>query len=143
MIQQVSVFLENKAGHVERVSQVLRRERINVRSITLTHTAGGWGILNLLVDQPEEAARFLSEAGLSATLRRVFVFGMEDQPGGLDEVLHKVARAGVNIINAYGRVIRRGELALLVIDVDDYDTALPLLLKAGLQPLDDETAYDR
>lgn len=142
MVQQVSIFLENKAGHFERVTHVLRSNGINIRSITLTHTASGWGILNLLVDQPEKACDVLSDAGLSATLRKVFVFSMEDQPGGLDDILVKVARAGVNLINAYGRVIRRNELALLVIDVEDYDAALPLLEAVGLQPLNDDVVYE-
>lgn len=141
MAQQVSIFLENKTGHFERVTNVLRANGINIRSMTLTHTVSGWGILNLLVDKPEKACDALTNAGLSAALRKVLAFGMEDHPGGLDEILMKVAHAGVNILNAYGRVISKNEQALLIIDVDDYDLALSMLDTEGLQPLADELVY--
>ncbi|WP_423128829.1 ACT domain-containing protein [Gaoshiqia sp. Z1-71] len=141
MAYHVSIFLENKTGHFERVTRVLRDNGINIRSMTLTHTVSGWGILNLLVNKPEKACEALNDAGLSAALRKVLAFGMEDHPGGLDEILMKVASAGINILNAYGRVIRQNEQALLFIDVDDYDQALATLAAEGLYPLADKLVY--
>ena len=49
MTYQVSIFLENKLGRLEKVTSVLRDTQINIRSIHLNHTASGWGILNLVV----------------------------------------------------------------------------------------------
>lgn len=141
MAYQVSIFLENKPGHFERVTKVLKDKAINIRSMTLTHTVSGWGILNLLVDQPEIAVEALQESGLSAALRKVLAFGMEDHPGGLDEILLKLAQAGVNFLNAYGRVLEKSEKALLIVDVDDYETALEQATAVDLYPLDDNQIY--
>ena len=52
MSYQVSVFLENKLGHLEKVTGILRETAINIRSIHLNHTAHGWGILNLVDSSP-------------------------------------------------------------------------------------------
>lgn len=141
MVYQVSIFLENKTGHFERVTKILKECNINIRSMTLTHTVSGWGILNLLVDKPEKAADALQDAGLSAALRPVLAFGMEDHPGGLDDILVKVAHAGVNFQNAYGRVLEGGNSALLLIDVEDYHTAIDKLKEEGLVPLGKEVVY--
>ncbi len=141
MAYQVSIFLENKTGHFERVTRVIRENHINVRSMTLTHTVSGWGILNLLVNKPQEACKALQDNGFSATLRRVLAFGMDDHPGGLNDILLQLAKAGVNFLNAYGRVLEDNKKAILIIDVEDYDAALEQVTTADLNPLNDELVY--
>ncbi|TKG88493.1 amino acid-binding protein [Puteibacter caeruleilacunae] len=141
MAYQVSVFLENKIGHLERVTAVLKEHQINIRTMNLTHTANGWGILNLVVSDPEKAVGKLGEKGLSAALREIVVMKMSDQPGGLDQLLQQVASANVNFTNAYGRVEQEGELAFFVIDTDDVDNAKEKLTACGISILNDSDIY--
>jgi hypothetical protein len=140
MAYQVSIFLENKPGHFERATSILRENNINIRSMTLTHTVSGWGILNLLVDQPEKACGALTAKGISAALRQILAFEMEDHPGGLDDILVKLAHTGVNFLNAYGRTSEDSH-ALLIIDVENIDETLEKLAGTGLSPLSDEQVY--
>ena len=100
MAYQVSIFLENKIGHLERVTAVLKAAKINIRTMNLNHTASGWGILNLVVSDPEMAHQLLIDNGLSAALREIVVIEMIDQPGGLDDLLKGIVKAGVNFTNA-------------------------------------------
>ena len=51
MAFEVSVFLENKITHFERITNLLKKKEINIRTLTLNSMAHGWGVLNLLVDQ--------------------------------------------------------------------------------------------
>ena len=141
MSYQVSVFLENKLGHLEKVTGILRETAINIRSIHLNHTAHGWGILNLLVSSPELAVRVLNERGMSAALREIAVVEMPDNPGGLDELLKEVVRAGVNFTNAYGRVLNDGSSALFMIDIQDVPDARQKLAEVGLNIISDERVY--
>src|SRR5665648_57099 len=119
MTYQVSIFLENKLGHLERVTAVLKEAEINIRSLHLNHTANGWGILNLVVSNPELAYQLLNENGMSAALREIVVVKMTDKPGGLDGLLKDIVKAEVNFTNAYGRVVNDGDSAFFVIDVQD------------------------
>ena len=130
MSYQVSIFLENKLGHLERVTAVLSAAQINIRSIHINHTANGWGILNLVVSDPERAQKLLDAAGQ-----------MVDRPGGLDELLKDVVRAGVNFANAYGRTASDGNSAFFVIDIQDIPGARQKLADVGLQILADEAVY--
>ena len=141
MTYQVSIFLENKLGHLERVTAVLREAEINIRSIHLNHTANGWGILNVVVSKPELACQRLNESGMSAALREIVVLKMADKPGGLDELLKALVEAGVNFTNAYGRVVNEGGSAFFMIDVQDIPDARAKIVKVGLEIIADESVY--
>lgn len=141
MAYQVSIFLENKIGHLERVTAVLKAARINIRTMNLNHTASGWGILNLVVSNPMLAHHLLNENGLSSALREIVAIEMMDHPGGLDDLLQEIVKAGVNFTNAYGRSAYASGNAYFVIDTEDVHDARQKLLQAGLKILSDETIY--
>jgi hypothetical protein len=139
---QISVFLENKIGHLQRITSVLREANVNIRAMTLSHSSQGWGILNLIVSNPELAYNTLISNKLSASKREIAVIEMEDHPGGLDNLLQAIATAGINFTNAYGRIIEPGKNAYLVIDVeDDISNSIEKLTKAGLHIIPDEDVY--
>ena len=139
MAYHISVFLENKIGHLERVTSVLKNGGINILTMNLNHMPGGWGIVNLLVNQPELAFQMLTEAGISTALRRILVLPMEDIPGSLDGLLRKIAVAGINFTTAYGRSGK--EKAYFVIDTEDFPDAGKILSASGLEILSDELVY--
>jgi len=141
MAYQVSIFLENKIGHLERVTAVLKEAEIDIRTMNLNHTASGWGILNLIVSNPEQAHSLLIENGLSAALREIVVIEMNDQPGGLDELLKAIVSAEVNFTNAYGRSGHGHQNAYFVIDTDNVTEAKERLFMAGLNIMSDEKVY--
>jgi len=141
MTYQVSVFLENKLGHFQQVTSVLKAASINIRSMHLNHTANGWGILNLVVSDPGTALKLLNEQGISSALREIVALKMNDKPGGLDDLLKAVVKAGVNFTNAYGRVVNDGELAIFVIDVEDISDARMKLEQVGLEIVSDYVVY--
>lgn len=141
MAYQVSVFLENKIGHLERVTAVLKEAKINIRTMNLNHTANGWGILNLVVSDPELAHSLLIEKGLSAALREIVAIEMVDKPGGLDDLLREIVKAGVNFINAYGRSGHASQKAYFVIDPENVADAKEKLQNAGLSIIADEKVY--
>ena len=141
MAYKVFIFLENKIGHLERVTAILKDAQINIRTMNLNHTANGWGILNLVVSNPVLAHKSLIDHGLSAALREILVIEIIDRPGGLDDLLKEIVKAGVNFTNAYGRSGNTGKNAYFVIDTDDVTEAREKLIKAGLNIMPDEKVY--
>ena len=141
MTYQVSIFLENKLGHLQQVTSVLKTAGINIRSMHLNHTANGWGILNLVVSDPLEAFKLLNGHGISTALREIVALKMNDKPGGLDDLLKTIVKAGVNFTNAYGRVVENGKLAIFVLDVEDISDARIKLDQAGLEIVPDQMVY--
>ncbi|MFA7491838.1 MAG: hypothetical protein WCY58_13880, partial [Mariniphaga sp.] len=132
MAYEVSIFLENKIGHFERITHILKENNINIRSMALNNTSNGWGILDLLVNSPEKAYNALADKGVSVALREIIALEMKDVTGGLDDLLLKVSKANVNFDNAYGRIIQENKAAILVIDVQDVEDSKKKLQEAGI-----------
>lgn len=143
MAFEVSVFLENKIAHFEGITGILKEENINIRSLTLNNIYHGWGVLNLLVDQPEKAYKVLSDTGNSVVMREVIALEMKDEAGGLDELLIKISRAGIHIESAYSRLISEENLAILVLEVPDILEATRRLEINHVKILDDKTVYGK
>lgn len=143
MAYEISVFLENKITHFEKVSAVLKNASVNIRSLNLTSMAHGWGVLNLLVDQPEKAYQLLTEKGHSVSMQELIALEMKDESGGLDELLVKIARAGIHIENAYTRLITENNLAVLLLEVPDVLEATRRLEINHLKILEDKVVYGK
>jgi hypothetical protein len=141
MAYQVSIFLENQPGHLEKVTTVLKKNMINIRAMTLSSSSYGWGILNLLLNEPQKGCDALCEAGYSAVLRKIVVVKMPDRPGGLHDLLEFLSRAGINIKNAYATLVPGGGSAILVIDAEHIDKVENLVEKAGISKLTPEEIY--
>ncbi len=138
---QVSVFLENKPGRLEKITAVLKEQQLNIRAMTLSTSTAGWGILNLLVDQPERAHQVLTSAGHPAALREIVVVKMTDLPGTLHDILLLLAKAGLNVQNAYGTVLGDKRSAILVIDVEDAESVQQIFSESGVETLSIEQVY--
>lgn len=143
MAFEISVFLENKISHFEEITRNLKNEKINIRSLMLNNIYHGWGVLNLLVDQPEKAYKVLSEVGNSVVMREVIALEMKDESGGLDELLVKISRAGIHIESAYSRLISENKMAILLLEVPDVLEASRKLAQAGIPVLGDNIVYGR
>ena len=141
MAYQISVFLENKPAHLEQLTAVLEKANINIRAVTVSTGASGWGIVNMLVDQPEEGCVALKESQHAAVLRPIVVVELEDRPGGLRQILKLLKDAGLNVENAYGSVLGKEKRAVLVIDVQNVQQAEQILAGAGVKVLGDSEIY--
>jgi hypothetical protein len=134
---QLSIFAENKPGRLAAVTQVLAREKINIRATTIA-TSDTFGVINLIVDDPPRAEAALTNAGMTVTLSRVLAVVIPDQPGGLDKLTQLLFAEGININNAYGFVLEGSRKAVFVVSVDQIEKAEKLLEKKGFQTLDAE-----
>lgn len=143
MAFEISVFLKNKITHLEVITNILKDENINIRSMTLMNIYQGWGVVKFLVDQPEKAYKILSDKGDSVSLREIIALEMKDEAGGLDTLLIKIARAGIHIESAYSRLITEKKMALLILEVPDVLEAKRRLEINGLKTLDDEIVYGK
>jgi hypothetical protein len=134
---QLSIFAENKPGRLAAVTQVLAREKINIRATTIA-TSDTFGVINLIVDDPPRAEAALTKAGMTVSLSRVLAVVIPDQPGGLDKLTQLLFAEGININNAYGFVLEGSRKAVFVVSVDRIEEAEKLLGNNGFQTLDAE-----
>lgn len=140
MAHQVSVFVENKPGRLERVTEILAKAEVNIRAITVSGTYE-YGVMKFLVDKPDLALRALTSQGISAHLREILAVLMDDRPGGLHRIARVFGQRKINVEDAYGFVIEDQKRAVLVVDVGKIREAEKILKEEGLSILTDEEIY--
>ncbi len=139
MIQQLSVFLENSAGHLGELTRALGDASINMHALMVADTEE-FGVARIIADEPHRAKEVLSAIGFSATLTPVTAVEVPNRPGGLADVLESLGNAGINIEYAYCFVEPRGECAIDVFKIDN-DTAEQVLQDSGYRVLVPEDLY--
>jgi hypothetical protein len=98
MEREFSVKLENKSGELARVTEVLEKDGVNIRSIsTEPHAA----VVRLVTTDPEKTRQSLSQSNMQFSERNLLVAKLEDKPGELARVSRALAKEGINIDAAY------------------------------------------
>jgi len=139
-IKQISVFLENKSGRLAAVTRLLAEQVINIRALSIADTSD-FGILRLIVDQPDKAYTALKEAGFTVSLTEVLGVEMPDRPGGLSNILSIMEQEGINIEYLYAFIGRAGNGAMVIFRVEELDKAMEILKSRGITVLDKEKIY--
>jgi len=104
-VTQVTVFLENRSGRLAEVAEVLGRAGIDIRGFSTTEAAE-YGIVRLIVREPERACALLRQAGFTTRLSDVLCVRVPDEPGGLAAVLDELAECGVQVEHLYSVTAR-------------------------------------
>jgi len=125
-IQQLSLFIENKPGTLNTVCQVLKKNDINISTLSLADTEQ-FGIMRLLIHDWENAKKVLEEAGFVANVTEVLALPVEDHPGGLAYLLEILNENNVNIEYMYAFSYGKGDKAIMVFRFENPDKALELL----------------
>ena len=140
LIEQLSVFVENKQGKLLEALKTLALSGIDLRALSLADTAD-YGILRIIVNKPAEALRALQDAGYLVRSNEVIPVSIGDEPGGLASVLLVLADAGVNVEYTYAFVSHEAGKAYVILRVDDNDAALKTLQASSIKLLSPADLY--
>lgn len=98
-VEQLSVFLENKSGSLAEVMSVLNEEGVKVLSTFVTGTTD-FGVLYMIVDDPNRGQAVLRDQGFSCRISDVAVVLVDDN-GGIVSVLKRLSEEGLNVEYLY------------------------------------------
>ncbi len=130
-IPQLSLFAENRPGHLAGPCRLLAEHGINIRALTLADTQR-FGILRLIVSHPAKARQALEAGGHVVTTSEVLAIAVPDQPGGLATVLSALEGSPTNIEYMYAFPGGHGGQAVLIFRFDQPDAALAVLQAKGV-----------
>ena len=139
-VEQISIFLENKAGRLAEVSRVLSEAGVNIRALSLADTSD-FGILRLIVDNNDKAKAVLKERGFTVGKTDVVAVEVEDRPGGLSRILDILSRQNINVEYMYAFVQHTGKDAVIIFRFDNIDMAVKLLQENHVKVLEGKTVY--
>lgn len=138
LIKQLSVFIENREGRLEKVTETLMDKEINIVSLSLADTSE-YGMLRMIVSDPQKARVVLKEAGFSAMLTDVIAVKLPHKIGMLNQILKVLVGAGVSIEYMY--TLATGENAAIVMKMSDAVKGAEVLVSNGYELFEAESAY--
>jgi hypothetical protein len=139
-VEQISVFLENKAGRLAEVTRILSEAKINIRALSLADTSD-FGILRLIVNDNDKAKEVLSRHGFTVGKTDVVAVEVEDRPGGLYKILDVLFRASINVEYMYAFVQQSGDNAVIIFRFDNLEEAVKVLTANGVTVINGSKVY--
>jgi len=132
--RQLSVFLENKAGRLQEVLEILGNEKINLTALTIADTSE-FGIARLLVSDPERGHKLLKSNGYSVNITEVITLSVSHEPGSLAKMLKKFSEASVSIEYTYAFCLCTK--AVVVLRTDNYPKAFEIIEQNNFAIIDE------
>ena len=130
-INQVSVFIENRTGRLDVVLEALKEANINIISLSLADSSE-YGLLRMIVSEPERAKEVLKAKDFSAMLTPVLGVKLSHKVGQLQVLLAEICKAGINIEYMYALATGNDD-ASIVIKTADLKEAASVLEKTGVE----------
>jgi len=136
-VEQISIFLENKSGRLAEVTDILARNGINLRALSLADSAD-FGIFRLIVNDTEKAVSLLKDKGFTIAKNEVIAVEVPDRPGGLAGILSTLQGKGINVEYMYAFARKSEADAILIFRFDDIGKAIDTLQTAKVRILSNE-----
>ena len=130
-IKQESVFIENKAGRLSEILNVLGENQIDISALSIAETTE-FGVLRMIVSDPEKAKQKLRESGVIVKTTDVIGMVVEDKPGALAKEIALLSENGVTVEYSYAFLGSNNKGALVVLRADDQEKAEKVLLSNGI-----------
>ena len=132
--EQLSVFLENRAGRLSEVTQALAGSNINIRALSLADTSD-FGILRMILCDTQKGQELLKERGFTLGVTYVVAVNVDDRPGGLNEILQLLNARNINVEYMYAFVTKAAQSATMIFRFDKVDEAIMALRENGIEIL--------
>ena len=139
-IKQLSVFLENREGRLDEVLATLAAGEVNIVALSLADTSD-YGMLRMIVSEPDKGRAVLKEAGITAMLTEVVALRVPHAAGSLSKAMHQLVEGKVNIEYMYAFIGKSDKGALVIVRVENPEKALEVLKDENVTVVSPEEVY--
>ncbi len=131
-INQLSIFVENKAGTVADITKSIAGAGVSIRALSVADTQE-FGILRLIVSDVEKAKEALHKNDCVVSITKVIGVEIPDVAGGLSSVLELMSANNINVEYLYAFITISGQHAYVVLRVEDNEKAAKILEENGVK----------
>ena len=137
IIKQISAFVENRPGRIAEITKILADNDIDLRALSIADTTD-FGILRIIVKEPEEVAELLKKNRVTVALTDVAAIKLPDRPGALSLMLELLADNCISVEYLYAFVARtESDSACVVIRASDTAKAEKVLTENGYRGIEE------
>jgi hypothetical protein len=136
MAKQINVFVENKPGRLNAVTDLLASKKFNILFFAI-QDRGDFGLVKLLVDRTNDACLALQDAGYAAAVKEVILIVAQDKPGNLHTIGKILEKLKINLSDARGFVHPPSKTGACCLEVGNVKKASAALKKAGFKLIEE------
>jgi hypothetical protein len=140
MAKQLNIFVDNKPGRLNAVTDLLATKKVNIFIFTI-QDRGDFGLIKMIVDKPNDANLALLDKGYASALKDVTLVSIKDKPGNLHKLATALQNKKINLADARGTVLSPSMTGLCCLETDDVKATEKVLKKAGFDILDVKDIY--
>jgi len=129
-INQLSIFLENRAGTLTKVLDLFKEAGLHILASSIADTAQ-YGLLRIVCTEPQRAYQELERHGVAVALSDVFAVELDERPGQIAEVVRGLSEAQIGIVYMYSFFLH-GK-GLLIIRADKTEEARDVIQRSSLR----------
>ena len=130
-IKQLSVFIENKAGRLSEILNVLSDNNIDISALSIAENTD-FGVLRMIVSDPDTAKAKLRESGVIVKTTKVIGMVLDDTPGAMAKAISLLSENDIMVEYSYAFLSSNNKGALIVVRTSDTDKTEKVLLDAGI-----------
>lgn len=130
-INQITVFLENKAGALLNVTKLLSENKVDLRAINIAETAD-YGLLRLITADNKKAEEVLKAENLIFTETPVLAVAIDDKTGALTDLLEVFAKNEINVHYMYSIFGNLNGKAYMIMQLSDIEKAVKVLAENNI-----------
>ena len=134
-IYQVSVFLENQAGKLSEVTNLLAENGIDLRAINIAESSD-YGVLRVITSDTQKTLEILKSQGFIVNCTAVLGVSVPDRPGGLAHLLRQLAEENFDVEYMYSVFGQANGLAYMILRVDNIEEVRKSLENDGIHTAD-------
>ena len=132
MIKQNIVFVENRAGSLRRVTEILAEEKIDIYGFAC-FDAPEFALFRMVCSDAARAEEVLTEQGFINRITDVIAVNVKDEVGGLDEILNVVGESNISLDYIYTSYHRSNQIPVVILHSDEIFLTEGILKNNGFQ----------
>jgi len=138
MIEQISVFAENKKGQLSEVIDLITSKGIDIRGLMVADGTD-FGVIRMVVTDTQTALEILAEKGYKAYSMGVLCFSIRDKIGSLNKVMQLIEHSGINVEYCYSLLGKDAKTAEIVVKTREVEEAEQILARNEITLVTPET----
>ncbi|MCR5669473.1 MAG: amino acid-binding protein [Butyrivibrio sp.] len=130
MLEQISIYAENKKGCFQGITGLLGENGINIWG-SVTNDSAEYGIIRMVVSDPEKCKQILTDAGFLCKTQPVLGVECPDEVGALDKILKTLYSSNINVNYIYLSFNRESGLPIMIMHTDEVRQVENILVNKG------------
>ena len=140
IVEQISVFVENKKGRLNEIAEVLAKNHVDISALSLADTEE-YGVVRMIVNNPHLAKEVLKAHGVIAKVTSVLAVAIDDKPGGFYRALSTLTDNDISVKYMYASMSHEKGKAIMILSVDDLEKAEEIISKSSASVAEPSEIY--